>query len=54
MDGFVFISNAAGSGCRAVSVGGYGAGGEGLVIGVPVLLDCPQGTRLLPTGAPAP
>ena len=49
-----FIINAAGSGCKAISVGGYGAGGEGLIIGVPVLLDCPQGTRLLPNGTPAP
>ena len=48
------IGNAAGSGCKAVSVGGYGAGGEGLIIGVPVLLDCPLGTTLLPTGAPTP
>ncbi len=49
-----FITNAARSGCNAISVGGYGAAGEGLIIGVPVLLDCPQGTRLLPDGSPAP
>ena len=49
-----FIGNAAGSGCKAISVGGYGAGGEGLIIGVPVLLDCPLGTQLLPNGDPVP
>lgn len=46
------IASAAGSGCEAISVGGYGAGGEGLVIGVPVLLDCPLGTQLPPPPTP--
>jgi len=46
--------NAAGSGCNAISVGGFGAAGEGLLIGVPVLVDCPYGTSLLPDGTPAP
>lgn len=45
-----FIGNAASSGCEAISVGGYAAGGEGLVIGIPVLVDCPAGTTLNPDG----
>ena len=45
-----FVTNAAACGCRAISVGGYGAGGEALVFGVPVLLDCPSATTLLPDG----
>jgi hypothetical protein len=53
-----FIANAEASGCDAVSVGGYAAGarseGGGLLIGIPVLLDCPPGTRLLPDGTRAP
>ena len=52
------IQNAATSNCQAISVGGYAAAGDfierGLVIGVPVLVECPQGTRLLPNGTPAP
>ncbi len=48
------IVNAAAAGCKAISVGGYGAAGEGLVIGVPVLVDCPRGTALLPDGTRAP
>lgn len=48
------IANAAGSGCKAISVGGYGAGLEGLVIGIPVLVECPQGTQLLPDGTVVP
>ncbi len=52
------ILNAERSGCEAISVGGYGAGarveGGGLLIGIPVLLECPQGTILLPDGNPAP
>lgn len=53
-----FIATAEQSGCEAISVGGYAAGaraeGGGLLIGIPVLLECPQGTNLLPNGAPAP
>lgn len=53
-----FIANAEQSGCEAVSVGGYAAGakaeGGGLLIGIPVLLECPQGTSLLPDGSRAP
>ncbi len=49
-----FIANAAASGCKAISVGGYAAGGEGLVIGIPVLLDCPLGTAIITTGVPVP
>jgi len=53
-----FIVNAEGAGCEAISVGGYAAaaategsgevlaGHGGLLIGIPVLLDCPQGTQL--------
>lgn len=48
------VKNAAGSGCNAISVGGYATGGEGLIIGVPVLVDCPLNTRLLPNGTAAP
>ncbi|MFV2005470.1 MAG: hypothetical protein ACC650_09695 [Gammaproteobacteria bacterium] len=48
------VTNAAGSGCKAISVGGYATGGEGLIIGVPVLLDCPLNTQLLPDGTAVP
>ena len=48
------VANAAGSGCNAISVGGYATGGEGLVFGVPVLVECPTGTQLLPNGSAAP
>jgi hypothetical protein len=53
------VANAERAGCKAISVGGYAAGaavevGGGLVIGVPVLVKCPQGTVLLPDGNPAP
>ena len=44
------IQNAAAGGCKAISVGGYGAAAEGKEIGVVVLVQCPQGTRLLPNG----
>lgn len=50
----IAINNAAGAGCEAISVGGYATGGEGLIIGIPVLVKCPVGTRLLPNGQPAP
>jgi len=54
----MIIANAERSGCEAISVGGYGAGarveGGGLLIGIPVLLECPQGTILLPDGTAAP
>lgn len=48
------VSNANASGCKAVSVGGYGLDGEGTLIGVPVLVDCPAGTKLLPDGTLSP
>jgi hypothetical protein len=53
------VANAERAGCRAISVGGYAAGaavevGGGLVIGIPVLVECPRGTVLLPDGNPAP
>ncbi len=49
------IERAAQAGCRAISVGGIGAGGAsetsgGLVLAVPVLLDCPPGTDIIATG----
>jgi len=50
----VKISNANASGCKAVSVGGYGLAGEGTLIGIPVLVDCPAGTNLSPTGTILP
>ena len=46
----VKIENANASGCKAISVGGYGLGNEGTLIGIPVLVDCPAGTDLLPDG----
>lgn len=55
-----FIANSEQAGCEAISVGGYAAGAAvepgtgGLLIGIPVLLECPQGTALLPDGRPAP
>lgn len=48
------ISNANASGCKAISVGGYGLDGEGTLIGIPVLVDCPTGTNLLPDGTLSP
>ena len=39
-------------GCKAISVGGYGAGGEGLVIGIAALMSCPSDIDLIPTGFP--
>ena len=48
------IHNANASGCKAISVGGYGIGNEGTLIGIPVLVDCPAGTNLLPDGTLSP
>ena len=39
-------------GCEAKSIGGYGAGGEGLIIGLAALVTCPDGVDLIPTGFP--
>ena len=39
-------------GCKAISVGGYGAGGEGLIIGIAALMSCPSDIDLIPTGFP--
>ncbi len=39
-------------GCEAISVGGYGAGGEGLIIGIAALMSCPRDIDLIPTGFP--
>lgn len=54
----VAVRNANAAGCNAVSVGGYGLAGEGTLIGIPVLIECPSGVRLLPNGTrdltPAP
>ncbi len=47
----VAIRNANAAGCNAISVGGYGLAGEGTLVGVPVLVECPAGVRLLPNGA---
>ena len=50
------IGNANVSGCKAISVGGYGMAPEGtaMLVGIPVLVDCPTGTDLLPDGTLAP
>jgi hypothetical protein len=49
------IHNANASGCKAISVGGYGLGNKGgTLIGIPVLVDCPAGTNLLPDGTLSP
>lgn len=54
----VAVRNANAAGCNAISVGGYGLGSEATLIGVPVLVECPAGVRLLPNGTldttPAP
>jgi|GEM_PF-2164276 len=50
----VAIRNANAAGCNAISVGGYGLDGEGTLIGIPVLVECPAGVRLLPNGARDP
>lgn len=39
-------------GCTAVSVGGYGAAGEGMVLGLAALIKCPGGIHIIPTGFP--
>lgn len=39
-------------GCRAKSVGGYGAAGEGLILGLAALIQCPEGVHIIPTGFP--
>ncbi len=48
----IAIRNANANGCRAVSVGGYGLAPEDTVavVGIPVLVDCPNGIKLLPNG----
>jgi len=46
----VAVKNANAAGCNAISVGGYGLGNEATLIGVPVLIECPAGIRLLPNG----
>jgi hypothetical protein len=46
----VAVRNANAAGCNAISVGGYGLGSEATLIGVPVLIECPAGIRLLPNG----
>jgi len=48
------IGNANAAGCNAISVGGYGLTAEDALIGVPVLVECPAGVRLLPDGTRAP
>jgi hypothetical protein len=50
------ISNANASGCKAISVGGYGLAPDDAVavVGIPVLVDCPKGTKLLPDGTISP
>lgn len=59
------IANAAGSGCKAISIGGGGAGAGipgievapgGLLVNVVVLLECPANAPdiLAATGAPVP
>ncbi len=52
----IMISNANANGCKAVSVGGYGLAPEDLVavVGIPVLVDCPKGIKLLPNGTLSP
>ena len=50
----VAVRNANAAGCNAISVGGYGLAGEGTLIGVPVLIECPAGVRLLPNGTRDP
>jgi hypothetical protein len=49
------LRNAAAAGCRGISVGGYAAttvDPGGIVYGVPVMVSCPAGVSLTPTGSP--
>jgi len=39
-------------GCKAESVGGYGAAGEGMVLGIAALINCPLDIHVIPTGFP--
>jgi hypothetical protein len=51
------LRNAQAAGCHGLSVGGYAAGGieaGGIVYGIPFMVRCPAGVRLLPNGARAP
>ena len=50
----VAVRNANAAGCNAISVGGYGLAGEGTLVGIPVLVECPAGIRLLPNGTRDP
>ena len=45
------------AGCRGISVGGYASttvDPPAIVYGVPVMVSCPAGVRLAPTGARVP
>ncbi len=44
------INRAQTVGCEAISIGGYGAGGEGMNIGLAALMSCPGNIDLIPTG----
>ena len=50
----VAVRNANAAGCNAISVGGYGLGSEATLVGVPVLIECLAGIRLLPNGTRDP
>jgi hypothetical protein len=39
-------------GCKAISVGGYGAASDGMVLGLAALIRCPDGVHIIPTGFP--
>ena len=51
------LRNAQGAGCHGISVGGYAAVGReggGLVYGIPFMVRCPLGVKLLPNGVRTP
>lgn len=53
----LILRNAQAVGCRGLSVGGYATttGEPGAIVyGVPVMVSCPPGVRLLPNGSRAP
>lgn len=51
------LRNSQAAGCYGISVGGYAAASPergGVVFGIPFMVRCPGGVRLLPNGTRAP
>lgn len=51
------LKNAQAAGCYGISVGGYAAAipeQGGIVYGIPFMVRCPPGVKLIPNGTPPP